>query len=94
MKHSYTMILVASDGLTPVASLCRETFVACEANTMTNKLTVVLHHQINMNQYDYGDHVYTVNLDLNRKQYEIFRDWEPCPLHEHANPAEIIVQRS
>ncbi|EGR1690038.1 hypothetical protein CGJ00_22455 [Vibrio parahaemolyticus] len=87
------MILVASDGLTPVASLCRETFVACEANTATNELTVVLHHQININPYDYGDHVYKVNLNLNRKHYETFRYWEPCPLHEYANPARIIVQR-
>ena len=93
VEYSNLMLLLANDGLTPVVSLCRETFVACKANVATNELEVVLHHQIYANPYDYGDHHYTVNLKINRKQYEIFRDWKSCPLHEYANPAQIIVER-
>lgn len=93
MEYTGLMILVASDGHTPIASLCKETYVACVVDTVSNKLKVILHHQINVNPRDYGDHVYTVDLNLNRRQYEAFRNWIPCPLHEYANLAHILVER-
>lgn len=94
MEYTNLMVLVANDGATPVTTLCRETFVACRVNVTTNELNVILHHQINANPCDYGDHVYKVDLDLNLKLYQSFRHWEPCPLHEFANTAHILIQRS
>ena len=95
MEYSNLMALIARTGhtITPVVTLCRETFVACNAHIETNELTVILHHQINANPYEYGDHVYKVCLDLNRKQFETFRHWKPCPLNKYANPGQILVTR-
>ena len=87
------MTLVESDGVTVVMTLCKETYVACGVDRINNKLKVILHHQINANPYNYGDHTYIVDLDKNEKQFNVFKHWAPCPLNEYTNVSFILVNR-
>ena len=83
MNNTGIITLVSDNGIDPVVTLSKETYVTSKINRENNKLTVILHHRVNNTPF-YRDHKYTVNLEMNVKQYNIFCHWSPCPIHENA----------
>ena len=79
---------------TPSIRVNKNNYVTCSiVPTNNKKLKVILHHQTEPNSNLYADHTYIVDLEINRKQYEDFRNRNPCPINESAILSKIIVKR-